>query len=47
MVNGADEQMQFHTMLHDSAEDTGPSVFNSAPVEHGTKKDEELKRQDY
>lgn len=35
--------MQFHTVLQDSAEDVGPSVFNSAPVEHGTKEDEELK----
>lgn len=42
--NGAgDERMQFHTVLQDSAEDVGPSVFNSAPVEHGTKEDEELK----
>lgn len=39
--------MQFHMVLHDSAEDTGPSVFNSAPVEHGTKEDAELKQQDY
>lgn len=39
--------MQFHTVFQDSAGDAGPSVFNSAPVEHGTKEDKELKRQDY
>lgn len=43
--NGAgDKQMQFHTALQDSTEDTGPSVFNPTPVEHGTKEDAELKQ---
>lgn len=38
--------MQPHMMLQDSAEDTGPSVFNSAPVEHGTKEDAESPAED-
>ena len=46
--NGAgDERMQFHMVFLDSVEDIGPSVFNSAPVEHGTKEDAELEQQDY
>lgn len=40
-------QMQFHGVLQDNVEDTGPSVFDSAPVEHGAEEDKELKRQDY
>jgi len=39
--------MQFHMVFLDSVEDIGPSVFNSAPVEHGTKEDAELEQQDY
>lgn len=45
-VNGAgDEWMQFQRMLHGKAEDVEPSVCNSAPVEHGSEEDAELKRQ--
>lgn len=35
--------MLFHMVLQGSAECTRPSVVNSAPEEHGTKEDEELK----
>lgn len=45
--NGAgDKRTQFHTVLQGSAEVTGPSVFNSAPEEHGTKEDEESPAED-
>lgn len=48
MENGkGDKQMQFHTVLQDTSVDTRPSVFNSTPVEHGGKKDTELKWQHY
>lgn len=38
--------MQIHMALQDSTEDTGPSVFNPTPVEHGTKEDTESPAED-
>lgn len=38
--------MQFHGVLQDDVEDTGLSVFDSAPVEHGAEEDKESPAED-